>query len=65
MAKVEADRIVVRDWDCIRFYGRVRQKEAEGYTPRLESYTVMPDIDPRTGELASVFVIEMDLPEAA
>lgn len=63
MDHIQADKIYVRDWDCIRFYGRVRAKEAEGYIPRMESYTVMPDINPHSGELANVYVIEMDREE--
>lgn len=60
---ISGNHVVVRDWDIERFYGRVRRMEAQGFTPRPESYAVMADIDPETGDLACLFVMQMRLPD--
>lgn len=58
-----ADPILVREWDNDLFHRRVREHEARGYVARRETYTVMADMNPETGEIVHLYVIEMVMPE--
>ena len=55
----EAETIMVREWDPDLFYRRVHELEADGYAARLESYEVLPEMNPETGEIIHLRVVEM------
>jgi hypothetical protein len=55
----EFETIVVREWDPDLFYRRVHELEADGYAARLESYQVLPEMNPETGEVIHLRVVEM------
>jgi len=50
---------IVREWDADEFHRRVLQFEAEGYTSRLETYTVTPEMNPDTGEITHLHSMEL------
>jgi hypothetical protein len=58
-----SDPILVREWDPAAFHRRVLQLEAQGYVTRLQTYDITPEMDPRTGEIVHLYVIEMFLPD--
>jgi hypothetical protein len=55
----EAETIVVREWDPEEFHRRVTELEAEGYVARLDSYRVIPEMNPETGEVIHLRTVEM------
>ncbi len=57
---------IIREWDADTFHRRVIELEAEGYVARLESYQIIPEMNPETGEITHLRLIEMVLldPEA-
>ncbi len=57
------DPVLVREWDNGLFHRRVREYEAKGYVARRETYTIMADMNPETGEVVHLYVIEMVMPE--
>ncbi len=59
MSKVE----IIREWDADAFHRRVIELEAEGYVARLESYQIIPEMNPETGEITHLRLIEMVLPD--
>ena len=61
--RANADPVLVREWDNDLFHRRVREYEAQGYVARRESYTIMADMNPETGEVVHLYLIEMFLPE--
>ncbi len=60
--KVSANPVLVREWDNDLFHRRVREYEARGYAARRETYTIMADMNPETGEVVHLYVIEMFVP---
>jgi hypothetical protein len=58
-----ADPVLVREWDNDLFHRRVREYEAKGYVARRESYTIMADMNPETGEVVHLYLIEMVMPD--
>ena len=58
-----SDPVLVREWDNDLFHRRVREYEARGYVARRESYTIMADMNPETGEVVHLYLIEMTMPE--
>jgi hypothetical protein len=62
--KASADPVLVREWDNDLFHRRVREYEAQGYVARRETYTIMADMNPETGEVVHLYLIEMIMPEA-
>jgi len=61
--KASADPVLVREWDNDLFHRRVREYEAQGYVARRETYTIMADMNPETGEVVHLYLIEMIMPE--
>ena len=59
MSKVE----IIREWDADAFHRRVIELETEGYVARSESYQVIPEMNPETGVISHLRLIEMVLPE--
>lgn len=54
-----SDTILVREWDADLFHRRVLDLEAEGYQARLESYQVVPEMNPETGEIIHLHTVEL------
>lgn len=55
----ESENITVREWDPEVFHRRVLELEAEGYTASLDSYQVLPEMNPETGEIIHLRIVEM------
>ncbi len=55
----ESETITVREWDAEVFHRRVVELEAEGYAARLDSYQVLPEMNPETGEIIHLRSVDM------
>jgi len=56
------DTILIREWDADLFHRRVLDLEAQGYQACLESYQVVPEMNPATGEIIHLHVVELRKP---
>ncbi|HEV8524531.1 MAG TPA: hypothetical protein VGQ71_08525 [Terriglobales bacterium] len=54
-----AEVIEIREWDADSFHRRVLEMESQGYVARRESYRVIPEMNPETGRIIHLFVMEM------
>lgn len=55
----EHETIMVREWDAEVFQRRVVELEASGYAARLDSYQIIPEMNPETGEVTHLRIVEM------
>jgi hypothetical protein len=55
--------IQVREWDADAFHKKVLQLESEGFVSRLDSYRIVPDMNPDTGIVTHLHTMEMYKPE--
>jgi hypothetical protein len=55
---------VICEWDADAFHRRVLGLESQGFVPRLETYSVTPEMNPETGEIIHLYAIEMDKQES-
>ncbi len=55
----ESGMITIREWDPEVFHRRVLELEAEGYEARLDSYQVLPEMNPETGEIIHLRSVDM------
>ena len=55
--------VVVREWNADSFHSRVLQLESEGFVSRLETYRIIPDMNPETGIIIHLHTMEMYRPE--
>ena len=53
----------VREWGVDAFHKKVLQLESEGFVSRLESYRIVPDMNPDTGIIVHLHTMEMYKPE--
>lgn len=53
---------MIREWDVDLFHQRVIELEAKGYVARPESYQVIAEMNPETGVISHLRLIEMVLP---
>ena len=53
------DTVLVREWDSDALHHRVMELQSEGYTSRQESYHIIADVNPETGEIVHLYTIEM------
>jgi hypothetical protein len=53
---------IIREWDADLFHQRVMTLEAEGYVARPETYQVIPEMNPETGVISHLRLIEMVRP---
>ena len=60
---VMSEVVQVREWDVDAFHKKVLQLEAEGFVSRLESYRIVPDMNPDTGVVVHLYTMEMYRPE--
>jgi hypothetical protein len=58
-----AEVVQVREWDVDSFHKKVLQLEAQGFISRLESYRIVPDMNPDTGLIVHLYTMEMYRPE--
>ena len=55
--------IFVREWSAGEFHHRVLELEAQGYTARRETYRITPEMNPETGAICHLHVMELLPPE--
>ena len=60
---VMSEVLQVREWDADAFHKKVLQLESEGFVSRLESYRIVPDMNPDTGVIVHLHTMEMYRPE--
>lgn len=58
-----SDAIIVREWNACDFHSRVLEFEKQGYTARRDTYHITPEVNPETGEIIHLYVIEMLAPD--
>ena len=51
--------VQVREWGVDAFHKKVLQLESEGFVSRLESYRIVPDMNPDTGVIVHLHTMEM------
>ena len=51
--------IFVREWDAEVFHRRVMELENQGFITRRETYRITPEMNPETGEVTHLYMIEM------
>jgi len=54
-----SDAIVIREWNADLFHQKVLEFETQGYQARLESYEVVPEMNPETGEVIHLHTVEL------
>jgi hypothetical protein len=54
-----SEAIVVREWNAEAFHRRVLELEEQGYSAQRDTYTINPEMNPDTGEVIHLHVIEM------
>lgn len=59
-----SDTILIREWDADLFHRRVLDLEVEGYQARLESYQVVAEMNPETGEIIHLHTVELRKPSS-
>ena len=60
---VMSEVVQVREWGVDAFHKKVLQLESEGYISRLDSYRIVPDVNPDTGIVLHLHTMEMYRPE--
>jgi len=51
--------LLVREWGAEAFHRRLLELEARGYIVRRETYRIIPEMNPETGEIVHLHTIEM------
>jgi hypothetical protein len=54
-----SDVQIVRDWSADVFHRRVLELEGQGYVACRETYRVIPEMNPETGEVIHLHSIEL------
>jgi hypothetical protein len=57
--KAMSDAILVREWSTDKFHKVVLDLEARGYVAQRETYRIIPEVHPETGEVIHLHTIEM------
>jgi hypothetical protein len=57
--KTTSEAIIVREWGAEAFHRHVLEFEEKGYVTRRETYRIMPEVNPETGEIIHLHTIEM------
>jgi ribulose-5-phosphate 4-epimerase/fuculose-1-phosphate aldolase len=55
----ETSLIVVREFDADLFHKKVLEMEAQGYVANRDTYRVVAEMDPETGNIVHLHSIEM------
>jgi hypothetical protein len=58
------EAFIMRAWNADEFHRRVLEYEQRGYIPRRDTYRVIPEVNPETGEITHLHTIELVLPDA-
>lgn len=58
-----SEPVFVREWTAGEFHRRVLELEAQGYTARRETYRITAEVNPETGAICHLHVIELLPPE--
>jgi hypothetical protein len=53
------DLVIVSEWDVDSFHKRVLELEAQGYMARRDSYRIMAEMNPETGQVLHLYTIEL------
>jgi hypothetical protein len=59
------DPILVREWNANDFHRRVLEYEQQGYIARRDTYQITAEINPETGEVIHLYVIELLPPDSS
>ena len=59
MEGVVENTVIVHEWDSDAFHRRVMELQSEGYTSRQETYRILAEVNPETGEIVHLHTIEM------
>lgn len=54
-----SEALLIREWDAEVFHRRVLDLETKGYIARLETYCITPEMNPETGAIIHLHMIEM------
>ncbi len=55
--------VQVREWEVDAFHKKVLQLESEGFVSRLDTYRIVADMNPETGIVVHLHMMEMYRPE--
>ena len=55
----DCETITVREWDAEAFQRSVLELEAVGYTACLDSYQILAEMNPETGEILHLRSVDM------
>jgi hypothetical protein len=53
------DPILVQEWGAEAFHRRVLELESQGYAARRETYRIIPEMNPETGQVIHLHCIEV------
>jgi hypothetical protein len=53
------ESVLIREWGGDAFHKRVLELESRGYLAKLDSYRIIAEMDPETGEIVHLHTIEM------
>jgi hypothetical protein len=53
---------LVREWSSDAFHNHVLELESRGYNTRRETYQIVADTNPETGEVIHLYTVEMYKP---
>ena len=56
------DATLVREWSSEAFHHQVLELESKGYNTRRETYQIIADMNPETGEVIHLYTVEMCKP---
>jgi hypothetical protein len=56
---IAINAIVVSEWGAEVFHRRVSDLELQGYIARRETYRVIPEMNPETGRIIHLHMVEM------
>lgn len=56
---------LVREWSSEAFQHQVLELESKGYNTRRETYQIVADMNPETGEIIHLYTVEMYKPDKA
>ena len=57
--KTMSEALLVREWSAEAFHRHVLDLENKGFVARRETYTITPEVNPETGEIIHLHMIEM------
>jgi hypothetical protein len=58
-----SDATLVREWSSEAFHHQVLEMESRGYNTRRETYQILADMNPETGEIIHLYTVEMYKPD--